>query len=139
MRVRFRYTTTPADAVQERQEFERLVQELWRVRQRAMLSSTEWRPAMDVVEMPGQLLVKVELAGVPEEAVDISLYASHLVVSGRRTEVPSTGPQAAYREAGIHYGSFRAEVRLPDPIDAERITATLDNGLLIIVLPYMHA
>jgi HSP20 family protein len=139
MRVRFRYTTASADSTAERQELERLVQELWRVHQRSMLSSYEWRPAIDVVEMPDQVLVRVELAGVPEEAVEISLYASRLVVSGRRTEVPPAGPQAAYREAGIHYGPFRVEVRLPDPVDAERVVATLDNGLLTIVLPHLHA
>lgn len=135
MRVRFRYSAYTANTNAEQQELERLLHEMWHVRQRTMLSPREWRPAIDVVEMPERLVVKMELAGVPEDAIDISLYADHLVISGTRTDQQPAGAQAAYREAGIHYGPFRAEVRLPRPVDSEQVTATLENGFLIITLP----
>lgn len=135
MRVRYRYTTYTANYNAEQIELERLLHELWHVRQRTMLSPREWRPATDVVEMPERLLVKMELSGVPEDAIDISLYADHLVVSGTRTDLQPAGAQAAYREAGIHYGPFRAEVRLPRPVASDLVTASLENGFLTITLP----
>jgi HSP20 family protein len=135
MRVRFRYVTYTAGHSADQQELERLFHELWHVRQRTMLPAGEWRPPTDVYETPERLVVKMELAGVPEEAIEITLYADHLVVSGTRTDRDPAGEHAAFREAGIHYGPFRAEVRLPGSVDGERVEATLDNGFLTITLP----
>ncbi|HWE61757.1 MAG TPA: Hsp20/alpha crystallin family protein [Chloroflexota bacterium] len=135
MRVRFRYVTTATGHNAEQQELERLFHELWHVRQRTILPAGEWRPPTDVYETPERLVVKMELAGVPEDAIEITLYADHLVVSGTRMDREPAGAQAAYREAGIHYGPFRGEVRLPQPVDGEQVVATLDNGFLTITLP----
>lgn len=135
MRVRFRYVTYTASHNSNQQELERLFHELWHVRQRTMLPAGEWRPPTDVYETPERLVVKMELAGVPEEAIEVTLYADHLVVSGARTDREPAGAQAAYREAGIHYGPFRAEVRLPSSVDGEHVVATLENGFLTITLP----
>jgi len=133
--VRFRYTTYTANSNAEQLEMERMLHELWHVRQRTMLTARNWRPATDVVETGDTLLVTLELAGVPEHEIDISLYADHLVVSGTRTDPRPADAQAAYLEAGIHYGPFRADIRLSGPVDGERVTARLDNGFLIITLP----
>jgi HSP20 family molecular chaperone IbpA len=40
-----------------------------------------------------------------------------------------------YQAAGIRQGPFRAEVPLPVPVDAERVEARYDRGLLSITLP----
>jgi len=141
MRVRFRYVTyDTASPSTEQQDLERLFHELWRVRQRPMLSAGDWRPPIDVYETPSHVVVKMELAGVPEDAIDIALYADHLVVSGSRQErqpgvTAASLEGASYLEAGIHYGPFRAEVRLPRSVDSEGVSATLENGFLIIDLP----
>jgi HSP20 family protein len=142
MRVRYRlvsYATSPAA---DHQDMERLFHELWHVRQRSMHPAAEWRPHTDVYEIPEHVIVKMELAGVPEEAIEITLYADHVVVTGSRDEaLPSDKPglhtdhRLAFHEAQIHYGPFRSEVRLPRPVDSERVTAELDNGFLVITLP----
>src|SRR5579871_5236468 len=111
MRVRLRYTYASGTAT-EQQDLERLFHELWHVRQRAMLPAGEWRPPTDVYETPNRVVVKMELAGVPEEAIDITLYADRLVVSGARHDTPPGGARDAgdspehvsYLEARIHYG-----------------------------------
>jgi HSP20 family protein len=146
MRVRYRLVTYTASPAAEQQDMERLFHELWHVRQRAMQPAGEWRPRTDVYETPGSLFVKLELAGVPEEAIEITLYADHVVVTGSREEALPVGQQGtspdrglAFHEAQIHYGSFRSEVRLPHPVDSERVRAELDNGFLIITLPRADA
>lgn len=140
MRVRFRYVTyTTTTPTAEQQDLQRMFHELWHVRQRTMLPAGEWRPPTDVYETGDRLVVKMELAGVPEEAIEITLYADHLVVTGRRQEAQpmdaSGGQRVSFHEAGIHYGPFRAEVRLPRPVDADRVTATMEQGFLEINLP----
>jgi HSP20 family protein len=138
MRVRHRYVTYTTSSVNEQQDLERLFHELWHVRQRSLLRAGEWRPSTDVYETPVELVVKMELAGVPEDAIEITVYADHLVVTGTR-EQPDAGtaadPDVSFHEAQIHYGPFRAEVRLPKMVDGQRVTASLDQGFLLIHLP----
>ena len=138
MRVRHRYVTYTTNSINEQQDLERLFHELWHVRQRTLLRAGERRPLTDVYETPVELVVKMELAGVPEDAIEITVYADHLVVTGSRAQPDS--PAAAdsdisFHEAQIHYGAFRAEVRLPILVDGQRVTATLDQGFLLIHLP----
>ena len=142
MRVRYRYVTYTTNATTEQQDLERLFHELWHVRQRTLLRAGEWRPLTDVYETPDALLVKMELAGVPEDAIEITVYADHLVVTGNRHQrdpnVEMDGG-VSFHEAQIHYGPFRAEVRLPRPVDGQRVSATLDQGFLLITLPRASA
>ena len=111
-----------------------------------MLPAGEWRPQTDVYETLDHVIVKLELAGVPDDAIEITLYADHVVVTGSRQEsLPADNPEVArderlaFHEAQIHYGSFRSEVRLPRPVDSEGVSATLDNGFLVIRLPRARA
>jgi len=138
MRVRHRYVTYTTSSMNEQQDLERLFHELWHVRQRTMLRAGEWRPLSDVYETPDELVVKMELAGVPEDAIEITVYADHLVVTGHRGQhdpAASADSGVSFHEAQIHYGAFRAEVRLPVVVDGQRVTASLDQGFLLIHLP----
>jgi len=136
MRVRFRYVTYAAGpSSAQKQDMERLFHDLWHLRQPAVSPAGEWRPPTDVYETPEQTVVKMELAGVPDDDIEITLYADHLTVSGSRPDRQPEGEQVAYREAQIHYGSFRAEVSLARPVDSERVAAMLESGMLTIMLP----
>ena len=137
MRVRNRLVTYSTSPAVTHLDMERLFHELWHMGQRSMLPAGEWRPHTDVYETPESLVIKMELAGIPEEAIDIALYADHLVVSGTRKEsLPGSHADSplAFHEAQIHYGPFRSEVRLPSPVDGERVVADLDNGFLVVIL-----
>jgi HSP20 family protein len=138
MRVRHRYVTYTTHSTNEQQDLERLFHELWHARQRTLLRAGEWRPLTDVYETPEALAVRMELAGVPEDAIEITVYSDHLVVTGSRHQGdPASAVDAgvSFHEAQIHYGPFRAEVRLPVPVDGQQVTATLDRGFLLIHLP----
>jgi HSP20 family protein len=142
MRVRYRLVTYSASPAADQQDMERLFHELWHVRRRLMPPAAEWRPRTDVYETADNVFVKMELAGVPEEAIEVTLYADHVVVTGAREDAqldsardPVTDKLLAFYEAQISYGPFRSEVRLPRPVDSERVTADLENGFLIITLP----
>lgn len=142
MRVRYRLVTYSASPAAEQQDMERLFHELWHVRRRLMPPAAEWRPRTDVYETGDNVIVKMELAGVPEEGIEVTLYADHVVVTGTREDAllgsardPGPDKRLAFHEAQIHYGPFRSEVRLPRSVDNERVTAELENGFLVITLP----
>ena len=55
--------------------------ELFLVRRRRV-----WRPPTDVYETDSHVVVKVEIAGVQEEDLDISLVAHRLIIAGNRKD-----------------------------------------------------
>ena len=81
------------------------------------------------------LMVKIELAGMKEEEIDVTLYEDALLVSGERHEEPEGNENVYYHEAQIRYGPFRIEVLLLLPIDREGVKARYENGFLWVDLP----
>lgn len=96
-----------------------------------------WSPNTDVYESADDVMVKVELAGVDKESIQISLDGQMLVIAGTRRD-PYGGESTAgyrFRQMEIEYGPFQRAIQLPYPVDGDRATAQLQNGILKIRLP----
>lgn len=94
-----------------------------------------WRPPTDVFETGGQLVVLIEIGGVSEDDLSVTLFSDLLVVEGRRE--PSAFFQSgmsACHQLGIRYGEFRSEIFIPMDVDHDRVKAEYKNGLLTILL-----
>ena len=91
-----------------------------------------WRPPTDIYEMSEEILVVLELAGVDEDDMMVTLFSDLLVVEGRR-EQPVIDMNACH-QLGIKYGDFRAEIALHAPVDHDEVKAEYKNGLLKITL-----
>jgi len=98
-----------------------------------MIAAIVWRPPTDVYETPDEIMVVLELAGVAEDAMTVTLFSDLLVVEGRR-EQPVLADIKACQQLGIKYGDFRSEVQLSGPVDKDKVTAEYKNGLLKIIL-----
>ncbi|HEY1390773.1 MAG TPA: Hsp20/alpha crystallin family protein [Ktedonobacterales bacterium] len=98
-----------------------------------------WRPAMDIHETPSAVLVKIELAGMDEDSIEITLYPNAIVVTGQRIDDSDYDEETYYHEAQIRYGPFRADAFLSTPIQAEMASALYQNGFLRITLPRRSA
>jgi HSP20 family protein len=99
-----------------------------------LLVQTRWRPDADTYETATTVEIMVDLAGVEEDDFEVQLFEDVLVVEGHR-QLPSCQEGAVYHAAGIRQGPFRVELPLPAPVDAERVEARYDRGLLRITLP----
>ena len=97
--------------------------------------SALWRPLADIHESAEMVTVKIELAGMREEDIDVTLYEDALVVSGERYDDHEHGANLYYHEAQIRYGPFRVEVFIPMAIDSEAVEARYENGFLWVDLP----
>ncbi len=97
--------------------------------------TAQWRPATDIHETTDAILVKMELAGMREEDIEVTLYEDALVVTGRREDDVAGGAEVYYHEAQIRYGPFRAEVLLPGPVQRDGVEASYENGFLRVTLP----
>jgi len=105
-----------------------------------MTGQTEaWRPAIEVYETEGALVVRAELAGIDEQHLRVALDNDTLTIQGKRVPDARSGgdtpERRSYHEMGIPYGPFRARVVLPFPVDRDGVEANYEHGLLTIVLP----
>jgi HSP20 family protein len=96
-------------------------------------SSIVWRPPTDVYETREKLIVVVELAGVAEDDMAVTLFSDLLVVEGTRQQAIVTEMNACH-QLGIKYGEFRAEVHVPFPVEHAKVKAEYKNGLLTVTL-----
>jgi HSP20 family protein len=97
------------------------------------MSERNWAPAADVYRTSEGWLVKIDLAGVRPEEIEITLAGRVLVVAGcRRDTVLSE--TVAYHQLEITYSSFEKTLRFPCPIEGALIESDYRDGLLTIRL-----
>ena len=107
--------------------------DLWESERLRVLVQGRWRPDADAYETGRAIEIVVDLAGVGEDDYEVQLFEDALVVEGWR-HLPAS-EDARYHAAGIRQGPFRVELPLSAPVDAERVEAHYDRGLLRITLP----
>lgn len=111
-----------------------LNRELDRALTRSFGNSSAWLPAMDVVERPDAFVVTLDVPGVSHEAIDLTFDQGALTIRGTR-------PTSEYGEEDRIYvaertlGEFERVVRLPETVDAERIQASFERGVVTINIP----
>ena len=93
-----------------------------------------WSPAIDVLEKEDKYVVKVELPGVKEEDIDVSVAGDMLTISGEK-QAESEVKKKGYYYNESSYGSFSRSVTMPSSVDAGKIEASYDKGVLEITLP----
>ena len=95
-----------------------------------------WRPPTDVYELESTVVVRIEIAGIQESDIEISVQDQYLIVHGTRVDIPE---RRAYHQMEIRYGEFGVEVQLPLPVLVDEALAGYKNGFLIIQLPKQRA
>lgn len=107
---------------------QRLLREGWATYRRAQI----WEPPTDVYENEEGLVIQLEIAGVSEQDLQITLSERTLIVCGVRRDPES---KQVYHQMEIRYGEFRTEIHLPWIVDSERVDAVYEDGFLRIFLP----
>jgi HSP20 family protein len=91
-----------------------------------------WSPPVDLLETTDAYLVMAELPGVTREDLTISMHDDgRLTIAGVRRE--RLGGEYHRVERG--HGNFSRTFHLPIPVDADRITADLHDGVLTVSCP----
>jgi len=98
-------------------------------------ATSSWRPPMDMHETDEAILVKVEVAGLHEDDIEVALYPNALVVNGVRRDDDEHDEATCFHAAQVRYGLFHVEVALPAPVQQEEVAATYRDGFLRVRLP----
>src|SRR5689334_19670367 len=93
-----------------------------------------WAPAMDLVEAEDHFVLKADLPGLGEDDVAIEVQDNVLTVSGERKTEHERKEKGFYR-LERSFGRFSRSLTLPEGVDADRISASFDKGVLAISIP----
>jgi HSP20 family protein len=121
-----------------RRQIDELFGDVWT---RAGLSQHRraFSPRVDVYYCgdPPKAVVKVDLAGVSLDDVNLMVRGRVLVVSGERKAADTEG--RVYQQLEIEQGPFRREVQLGADVVADQARATYADGILRVELPIAAA
>lgn len=92
-----------------------------------------WSPALDLYHNSDNVVAVVELPGMKKEEIEISLHDGTLTISGERKAPGANGEKAERSERAI--GKFRRSITLPTQVDAGKVKATYQDGILTVTLP----
>ena len=102
---------------------------------RSMLDERDhWTPSVDIMEKDGNLIFRAELPGLNEKDIELKLEGNTLTLKGER-KMENEDKKGTYHRVESCYGSFVRSFRLPDTVDADKITADYKNGILTITVP----
>ena len=97
-----------------------------------------WVPAMDLVEVDDQFVLRADLPGLDEGDVTLEISGDVLTLSGERKFEHEDRREGFYRlERGA--GTFSRSLTLPEGVDAEKIAASFDKGVLEVRIPKPEA
>jgi HSP20 family protein len=99
----------------------------------------DWSPRLDMFENDDAYFLKVDVPGVKEKDLELSVTNDVLTLKGKRElgadEDDAKKKGRRYQREERMYGSFQRTVPLPMPVDANSVDAKLRDGVLYITLP----
>jgi len=97
-------------------------------------SARRWIPAMDLVETDDHFVLKADLPGLGDDDVNIEIQDGTLTISGERKSETEKREKGWYR-VERSFGRFSRSLSLPEGVDADRIEASFDKGVLEVRIP----
>jgi HSP20 family protein len=100
----------------------------------ADVEAQAWAPAVDIAERKDAYVVTAELPGVGAEDLEITCQDGLLTIQGERRHAPDTAGEKVHRSER-RYGAFRRSITLPRHVQADKIEASAQDGVLQILVP----
>ncbi|HTS89090.1 MAG TPA: Hsp20/alpha crystallin family protein [Gemmatimonadales bacterium] len=94
----------------------------------------KWLPALDLTETDKEYIIRAEIPGVPRENLDVQVEGDILTLTGHREKKINEKDENMLweeREAG----QFLRTLRLPKAVEANKVEANYNDGILTVHLP----
>jgi HSP20 family protein len=102
--------------------------------QPSQLTERAWTPPVDMYETKNEVVVAVELPGVNEKDIRLSITGDLLTIQGERQWTDETREAGHYRQERW-FGKFERALSLPIPVETGQVKATYRDGVLTVKLP----
>jgi HSP20 family protein len=107
-------------------EFDRVFDQAWSQTRQASIP-------MDAYRHDDSFVINLDLPGVDPSSIDLTVERNSLTISAERRWEPVEGDQIVASER--RQGTFSRQLLLGDGLDADRIHATYENGVLTVMIP----
>jgi HSP20 family protein len=116
------------------EEMDLLFDHFYKIRHSPVLTTKRlWRPPTDVFETENQVVILVEIAGMKQKELNVTLSDNVLVIRGDRQE-KTLADKTLYRNMEINYGTFERNIYLPESVYPQNVKAEYKDGFLEIRL-----
>jgi len=95
-------------------------------------TSSRFSPLVDSSETENSFVIEMSLPGLTKETIHLDFHQGQLTISGERRFQKE---EKRYHLIESHYGTFSRSFYLPDTVDAEKIEAVFENGVLRVTVP----
>lgn len=95
---------------------------------------SSWAPPIDIYETPDAYRVVAELPGFSPDQVDVTVNEGTLTIKGERKFYDEVNEENFHR-VERRFGAFQRLVSLPAQVDADKVDATFDKGVLTVSIP----
>jgi HSP20 family protein len=117
-----------------RREMDQLFDRLGEMKWDDLPALGDWTPSMDISETKDSLVAKVEVPGMEQKDIQISLQENLLTIKGEKKQEKEEKDEH-YHRVERSYGAFARSLRLPVAVEAGKVSAGFKNGLLTVTLP----
>src|SRR5262245_47663145 len=93
-----------------------------------------WRPAVDILEKGGNLVLRAEVPGMNQKDIELKLEGNVLTLKGER-KLAEQDDSKPYHRLETSYGAFSRSFTLPETVDRDNIKAEYRDGILTITIP----
>jgi len=97
-------------------------------------AAATFAPPADVLETQNAIQVKVDLPGHDPKSVQVKLEDGILTIQSERKQERREQQECVLRSERV-FGAFTRSFSLPDVVDAQKVEAAFDNGVLTVTLP----
>ncbi len=97
----------------------------------------EGQLSVDVYQDKANVVIRSTIAGVEPEDIDITFDNDMITIRGKRKKDTSIREENYFYQE-CYWGSFSRSIILPVEVQADKIKASIRNGVLTIVLPKSH-
>ena len=97
------------------------------------LTTANFAPPVDVYEDEHNITLKIDVPGIDEKDIDVSIENNTLTVRGERT-LEKEEKEENFQRVERQYGSFTRSFTLPNSVDLEQVSADYNKGVLKIRL-----
>jgi HSP20 family protein len=98
------------------------------------VSPRAWIPPVDIYETGDSLVLKAELPGINPDDVEIRVEDNTLYLKGERKFAKEVEEENLHR-VERSYGTFTRTFALPNTINADKVKAEYENGVLTLIMP----
>ena len=97
------------------------------------LTTSNFAPPVDVYEDEHNITLKIEVPGIDEKDIDVSIENNTLTVRGQR-RFEKEEKEGNFQRIEGKYGTFTRSFVVPNTVDSEQVSAHYDMGVLKIRL-----